>query len=332
MLKEALVSVFVVAAAACLDFKYSEKDGNLSYAYYRQGNYNKSAALVTTPAVSAFIRTWNQEFSIYDSPDTVHVTRFDIAAKVLTQLGAKDTFVRLKGPAYFMTTAPKASLTDVMSATANHFGREYKESPSDTFAYNSIAWVSGGCQKLSVDPTGAKDPDRNMSLLVVTSGAFEAEFVNDKSGCEASQFLSGETDLHNNPVDYKPVGPCTNPLMGHGVAPDYDDLDAPIGPLGMHYHTRGALYYISAGSSVYDKGVDALQEGELRFVQSGYYYGPETVSAVSYISSLHEPDPSARRLKNTTATGADDDEKVGTCAFACYDDPGEAPWLQCIRP
>ena len=187
---------------------------------------------------------------------------------------------------------------------------------------------------LSIDPTGAKYPDRNMSLLVVSAGAFTADFVTDKTSCAESHVLIGSKDLHNNPVDYKATGPCSNPLNGHGIAPDYDDLDAPIGPLGMHYHSRGALYYISLGSSVYDKGVTALQEGELRFVQAGYYYGPETISSGAYVSSLHEPDPSARRLNKTSVTvriPADDDEKEGTCAFACMEKPGET-WLKCIRP
>ena len=58
-----------------------------------------------------------------------------------------------------------------------------------------------------------------------------------------------------------------------GGAADYDDLDAPIGPLQAHYHTRGALYYTARGVSAYDRGVEGLTSGELRFVQTGFYYG-----------------------------------------------------------
>ena len=76
-------------------------------------------------------------------------------------------------------------------------------------------------------------------------------------------------------------------------------MDAPIGPLDAHYHTRGAMYYVLNGqgakfvSLVVSGGVwpspdslpipqndeaapnDVAMPGELRFVAPGVYYGPE---------------------------------------------------------
>ena len=72
-------------------------------------------------------------------------------------------------------------------------------------------------------------------------------------------------------------------------------LDEPIGPLAAHYHTRGALYYILYGEATFnDAGItdDTLAQGEMRFVNSGVYYGPEEMDrSTSYVASVHEADP-----------------------------------------
>ena len=73
-----------------------------------------------------------------------------------------------------------------------------------------------------------------------------------------------------------------------------------------------------------------LAAGELRFVQAGYYYGPETMTDDAKVESVHEPDPSA--IATTPGRAADDDEAAATCAFACLDDPsssGVEP-LRCV--
>ena len=58
---------------------------------------------------------------------------------------------------------------------------------------------------------------------------------------------------------------------------------------------------------------DTLGAGELRFVNAGVYYGPEEViggESVTYLSSIHEPDPSA--------VDPDGGGSSTQCPFACF--------------
>merc|ERR1711920_1025379 len=90
-------------------------------------------------------------------------------------------------------------------------------------------------------------------------------------------------------------GSCSHPLT-HGQN-GYSQTDEPIGPLAAHYHTRGALYYNQYGTSKYNDEAapnDTLYQGELRFVNTGIYYGPEEMNqSTGFVASVHEVDPAA---------------------------------------
>ena len=107
--------------------------------------------------------------------------------------------------------------------------------------------------------------------------------------------------------------------------------DDPIQPLQAHYHSRGALYYTATGTSQYDTDVTGLEAGELRFVNEGYYYGPETMDPWpgTTVLSLHEPDADAI----VTALVLVPD--YTPCAFACLDTPEQTAGkttLRCVAP
>jgi len=264
------------------------------------------APLYETQAVKARRVSWNSTYSIWDSPRAVHVSRFDLFGATQDQrIGGEKAVFRLKeGAAYFFTTSPLVTLKDVASGKQSAF---YSE---------SVAWVSkGACLEINMAYPNSTDSNSNVSLIVVSSGVAEFEVAQEKD-CVAGAMRVGYDELHNNPVDYEMNGACNNVLNGPGGATDFDDLDMPIRPLMKHYHSRGALYYVASGSSVMDEGVAGILPGELRFVQQGYYYGPETMSDGSYVMSFHEPDPSARSTSNKTAPAG-----YNPCAFACLDDP-----------
>jgi len=273
------------------------------------------AAATASPA--ARVVHWNSTYRIFDSPRDVAITRFDVYTKSDVRLGGKRGFVQLKqGPAYFFTTSPLLTLTDIKTTKAQNI---YSE---------SVAWFSqGACLQLDL-----AHGTTNASVIVVSSGEIEQHF-NDAdaadAGCVEGISRVGYDALHNNPVDYEVTGSCSNTLGGPGGASDFDDLDMPIRPLRKHYHSRGALYYTASGTSNYDEGVEGLRSGELRFVQQGVYYGPETMSDDAYVMSFHEPDPSGRRTSNSsTPTG------YTPCAFACLDDPATTgkPTMKCAVP
>ena len=125
-------------------------------------------------------------------------------------------------------------------------------------------------------------------------------------------------------------GECSRPLYGPGGAADFDDEDAPIRPLQSHYHTRAAIYYTSRGSSHFNDPLDErpATSGELRFVSAGHYYGPETLWDDSYVISLHEADPAARRVR----PNHDPPAGFSPCAFACFDEPaaGGTGAMRCV--
>lgn len=278
---------------------------------------SKSDAGAVKSESKARMVSWNQTFSIWDSPSEVHVTRFDLLkATQDARLGGAKAVLRLtEGAAYFFTTAGLVTLRD--SATGN----------STFICSQTPAWVSkGACLEIEMarPVTGAS----NATLIVVSSGKAAVEFGAETGTCKAAVFRSGydgDEGLHNNPVDYERTGTCSSVLPGPGGASDFDDLDMPIHALGKHYHSRGALYYNAAGNSAYDEGVASLLPGELRFVQAGFYYGPETMSDDAYVMSFHEPDPSARSTgKSSPPSG------YNPCGFACFDDPSS--YSQGVEP
>lgn len=264
---------------------------------------------------------WNSTYRLFDSPRDVRVTRYDFFdASTDLRLGGEKAFLSLpEGAAYIFTTSPLLVLRDVVNPHAIK-PREY------SIYAESVAWAAkGSCLQLDV----GRNVGGNVSVVIVSSGM--AELTTKDATCKTAIMKVGSDELHNNPVDYVANGTCDEPLAGPGGADDYDDLDAPIGPLRAHYHTRGALYYTAAGSSFYNDG-DAvpysIQSGELRFVQQGVYYGPETMWDDAYVMSFHEPDPSARYTGNvTTPTG------FNPCSFACCDDPGSSRGaVTCVAP
>ena len=120
--------------------------------------------------------------------------------------------------------------------------------------------------------------------------------------------LAGADRIANNPADYELANAenCYDADTHHWVT-DYSWIDEPVGSLGAHYHTRGAMYYVvrGAGARFNDRlnvsseaHNDTLGAGELRFVNAGVYYGPEEVlggEGATYLSSIHEPRPVGRR-------------------------------------
>ena len=152
--------------------------------------------------------------------------------------------------------------------------------------------------------------------------------------CTASAtILVGANTIANNPADYELVNAenCNDADTHHWVT-DYSWVDEPVGSLGAHYHTRGAMYYVLYGagakfndrSNVTSEHNDTLGAGELRFVNAGVYYGPEQVmggESKTYLSSIHEPDPSA---VDPDGTGSSTQ-----CPFACFGPNNTAAYAHC---
>jgi len=265
---------------------------------------------------------WNNSYSIFDSPREVHVRRYDaFDAKMDLRLGGENGLIRLpEGPAYIFTTAPLLTIHDVTTNTAR------------VIYAQEAAWVSqGSCIQLDMASPAAGAT--NASVLIVSSGKAVASDKNEGlSGCANSTLVVGYEELHNNPVDYVVQGKCSSVLGGPGGAADFDDLDAPIKPLVAHYHTRGALYYTASGVSNYnDPGEAPITTGEMRFVQWGHYYGPETMWGDDYfVMSFHEADPSARSVAPSNPPSG-----FQPCAFACLDDPTgttDEALMKCVLP
>jgi len=281
-----------------------------------------------TPPTSSRSVNWESSYRNFDSPQDVHVTRFDIfGATGDVRLGGEEGVLRLpKGAAYIFTTAPLVTIHDIA---------EDGDKVYTTYA-EEAAWVSkASCLQLDV---GFPTTGGNASVIIVSSGKFDATLSNrtadDEKDCVASTMVIGYDSLHNNPVDYVPSGTCANVLGGPGGAADFDDLDSPIRPLVAHYHTRAALYYTSGGTcSFNDPNESPINSGELRFVEAGHYYGPETMWGNDYfVMSFHEADPSARRT-----TPADTPAGFNPCSFACLDDPSSSDFdasdqLKCVLP
>lgn len=268
--------------------------------YYRFGNHDKTTQLDSISADSSVqLREWETGFKIFDSPLDMKVQRLDIKGSGTATLYQEQLLQLGDGPAYIFSNASAVHFQD-------HTGKTTSMQYTD-----SIAWVSkASCLKLSVelgdDGTGA--------LIVVSSGAPSMSGSAEMGSCQAATILVGTPALSRNEVSYRisPEGSCKRGL-NHG-SDGYSNLDMPIGPLRAHYHTRGALYYVLYGWAGYndvDVEDDFLLGGELRYVAPGVWYGPETMTANSYVASVHEVDPAA------IVHGSSPSPVPNNCAFAC---------------
>uniref|UniRef100_A0A7S2G4F0 Uncharacterized protein n=1 Tax=Octactis speculum TaxID=3111310 RepID=A0A7S2G4F0_9STRA len=195
--------------------------------------------------------------------------------------------------------------------------------------------------------------DTPRSILVVSSGPVDPALSTDAAACAAlSPYVGAGNDdtLHSNNVKYVAENACADGLFNNHGATGYDNVDPDIHPLEPHYHTRGAFYYDVIGNATFDTGVSNLIPGEARFVQEGYFYGPEVLSPWdenatmqgAIVISVHDPDPAAVSWDPDTH---DDDRFLGDddrqhqphkgCAFGCYNDPGDSPGVptqRCVKP
>ena len=191
-----------------------------------------------------------------------------------------------------------------------------------SYADEPLAWVShGSCVRLTVTlgTSGAA------VLHVISSGPLSFASSDDTSACSVADVLVGDDAQSNNPADYELANEenCVDASFGtHSWVSDYSWIDEPVGSLGAHYHTRGAMYYVLYGEGAkFNEKLNVTSEfhnatlnaGEIRYVAPGVYYGPEEViggESVTYLSSIHEPDPSA--------VDPDGGGSSTQCPFACF--------------
>jgi hypothetical protein len=324
------------------DILYEDGTGKVLYSYYRSGNFHNAVDVGASGDGSARAVSWDYTYSIFDSKRESYVMRYDIdtggssastSTAVTLQDGDDSKKIYLSFPnAFLFTTSPSATITDA------------KTGESRSFAPDSMAYInSGACVSLSVtadtSSSSSSSSSSNVTIMVVSAGPFNSTaFLADSSDCADLDSLVGYDELHNNPIDYVSNGTCDKTLGGPGGAADYDNLDDPIQPLQAHYHSRGALYYTATGTSQYDTDVTGLEAGELRFVNEGYYYGPETMDPWpgTTVLSLHEPDADAIVTSASTSTSANGAGPDYTpCAFACLDTPEQTAGkttLRCVAP
>lgn len=203
-------------------------------------------------------------------------------------------------------------------------GQSYSASKTD-----AVSWMSrGACLYFSLELGSEGDA----SLFAVTAGNVDWTLSHPASqSCKAGVVLVGAGTQSGswiyNEVNYTLTNSdsCTNPLT-HGIN-GYSQTDEPIGPLGAHYHTRGALYYNQYGTSKYNDEAapnDTLFKGELRFVNAGVHYGPEEMDRdTCFVASVHESDPAAVNPVSESPTSE--------CPFACMNTVGSKPYAQCGR-
>ena len=207
-------------------------------------------------------------------------------------------------------TAPRAWVGDEAEALSLRYATE------------PLAWVShGSCVRLTVT-LGASGA---AALHVISSGPLSFASSDDTSACSVADVLVGDDAQSNNPADYELANEenCVDASFGtHSWVSDYSWIDEPVGSLGAHYHTRGAMYYVLYGEGAkFNEKLNVTSEfhnatlnaGEIRYVAPGVYYGPEEViggESVTYLSSIHEPDPSA---VDPSGSGSS-----SQCPFACF--------------
>ena len=77
------------------------------------------------------------------------------------------------------------------------------------------------------------------------------------------------------------------------------------------------MYYVlyGQGAKFNDEAApaDVAMPGELRFVNTGVYYGPEELTKnTTFVASIHEVDPSSLDPEGTAV--------LQHCAFACFEE------------
>lgn len=296
-------------------------------AYFRNHNMDRSSKLsVSNDADSVTLNEWNTTINIFDSPKDVKVQRIDISGKGGSTVSLYSKAVPLhllEGPMYIFHNATKLVMTDATT------GKSYSASKTE-----AVSWISKGtCLHLSVELDSSEGV---ASLITITSGRVNwVPSDSTKVTCSAATVLVGAGLQESggsmggwiyNEVRYTLTdsNECSNPLTHGGNG--YSQTDQPIGPLDAHYHTRGAIYYNQYGSSKYNdeaKPYDTLYKGELRFVNAGVYYGPEEMdTSTCFVSSVHEPDPSAVIPTSQSPTSE--------CPFACMNKLGSS-FSKCTR-
>lgn len=280
--------------------------------YFRRSNYDTSRQIIGTGTGSgnahAELQGWETTLNLFDSVADVTVQRLDVVGKLELPL------LQLQGPAYFFSNASSLSITDSTS------GKTTNLSYSD-----AIAWASAdACLQLTITPSNGA-----ASVYIVGSGT--PVFETKQATCKAADIRVGatlEAGLRDNPVPYELTSPSLCEVQGSHRDTTYSNLDEPIGPLGTHFHTRGALYYVQYGSAKFNDEAapnDTALSGELRFVNTGVFYGPEVLDRdKDFVASVHEVDPGA--IDFSAGGGAQ-------CPFACFlsDAPPVSNASRCVR-
>lgn len=296
-------------------------------AYFRNHNMDRSSKLsVSSDATSVTLNEWDTTINIFDSPKDVRVQRIDVLGKggSTVSLYSKTSPLHLpEGPMYIFHNATKLTMLDASTE------KSYSGAKTD-----AVSWISkGSCVHFNLE----LDSEGVASLITITSGNVSWARAAEKSqpSCTSATVLVGAGLQESsgsmggwiyNEVKYTLTdsSECSNPLTHGGNG--YSQTDQPIGPLDAHYHTRGAIYYNQYGTSKYNdeaKPNDTLYKGELRFVNAGVYYGPEEMDTSScFVSSVHEPDPSAVIPTSQSPTSE--------CPFACMNKLGSS-FSKCTR-
>jgi hypothetical protein len=269
-------------------------------AYFRNHNMDRSSPLsVSEDATSVTLNEWDTTLNLFDSTQDVTVQRIDMtgpASSTVTLYSKASPLVLAEGPIYFFHNSTNLTMTDPSGMT-------YTALKTD-----AVVWLSkGACVELSVSLSDAGEA----SLVAVTSGKVQwRPSASTSASCGTTTVLvgaglqvggggggSGGGPWIYNQIPYTLTDPdtCETPLS-HGYS-GYSQTDEPIRPLDPHFHTRGALYYTQYGSSKYNDEAapnDTLYQGELRFVNTGVYYGPEEMdTSTCFVASVHEADPAA---------------------------------------
>ena len=276
-------------------------------AYFRDDPAAKTQLNVVTGDGAAWLQSHDTTIEIFDSPKPVHVYRVvvtGVPTSTVTLYPAKlGGGLRFPGAAYIFSNATY-NCSDAANASAAHRVRYF----------DGVAWIqAGGAARFDVyiDKAGAS------MLFFVSSGPLD--FSPSAAASAPLRIVAGRDALAASATPYRLTGNCSDGAIHPELPADYSNLDEPIGPLAAHYHTRGALYHVLYGSATFnDPGIadDTLRAGEVRFVNDGVYYGPETMDrSSSFVVSLHEPDPSKVRI---VAAAAQDDEFATQCPFACF--------------
>lgn len=299
-------------------------------AYFRHHNMDRSSQLdVSSDAKTVTLNEWNATINLFDTKTDVKVRRLDVTGDPgsTVSLYTHSVLALTEGPLYFFHNS--SNLTVTVSG-----GKSYAMAKTD-----AVVWIArGACISLSV----TLSDDGEASIMAVTSGEVKwaGTATNTRASCNATAAVlvgagtqmggggsSGGPGFFYNEVAYTLANSssCTNPLT-HGEN-GYSQTDEPIGPLDAHFHTRGALYYTQYGSSKYNDEAapnDTIYTGELRFVNSGVYYGPEEMdSSTCYVASVHEADPAAVNPIGEAPSSE--------CPFACMNKLDGKTAARCVK-